>query len=119
MRRRPKLDFFVSNQKFLFFFYENGNFLRWGDNNNNIFLHFVFYPKFLLLFVITGYKRHVLLLSTFSYSVFHRFRQAKFAYSSSILSPSQFSLLPQLPLKMTPLIIKVVKIDLKIIISLP
>jgi len=53
-----------------------------------------------------------------TYSVFHRFGQAKFAYGDLILSSSQFSLLPQRPLKMTHAV-KVVKIDLKIIISLP
>ncbi len=52
-----------------------------------------------------------------TYSVFHRFRQSKFAYGGSILNLSQFSLLPQQPLKMT-LAIKVVKIDSKLIISL-
>ncbi len=52
------------------------------------------------------------------YSVFHRFRQAEFYNSSSILSSSQFLLLPQRPLKMT-IDIKVVKIDSKIIIWLP
>jgi hypothetical protein len=50
--------------------------------------------------------------------VFHRLRQAKFAYGGSILGMSQFLLLPHHPLKMT-LAIKVVKIDSKIIISLP
>jgi hypothetical protein len=49
--------------------------------------------------------------------VFHRFRQAKFAYEGSILGSSQFLLLPQLPQKME-LASKVVKVDLKIIISL-
>ncbi len=34
------------------------------------------------------------------YSVFHQFRQAKFDYGGSILSSSQFSLLPLLPHKM-------------------
>jgi hypothetical protein len=43
------------------------------------------------------------------YSVFHRFRQAKFAYGDSILSWSQFLPLRQPPLKTT-LTIKVVKI---------
>jgi hypothetical protein len=50
--------------------------------------------------------------------VFHRYRQAKFAYGSLILSLSQFLLLPQQPVKMMPTS-KVVKIDLKIIILLP
>jgi hypothetical protein len=49
--------------------------------------------------------------------MFHRFWQAKFAYEGSILSSSQFLLLPQRPLK-TMLAIKVVKIYFKIIISL-
>jgi hypothetical protein len=52
------------------------------------------------------------------YSVFHRFKQAKFAYGGSILSSSQFLLLPQLPQKME-LASKVVKVDSKIIVSLP
>jgi len=46
-----------------------------------------------------------------TYKAFHGFGQAKFAYGSSILGRSQFSLLPQLPQK-------VVKISSKIIISL-
>ncbi len=53
-----------------------------------------------------------------SYSVFHRFRHAKFANGGSILSSSQFSILPKLPQKMK-FATKVVKIDPKIIISLP
>ncbi len=48
--------------------------------------------------------------------MFHRFRQAKFAYGGSILSSSQFLLLPQLPQKME-LASKVVKVDSKIIVS--
>jgi len=43
--------------------------------------------------------------------------QAKFAYGGSILGLSQFTLLPQLPLK-TMLNLKVVKIDSKITIWL-
>ncbi len=39
-------------------------------------------------------------LSLSSYSVFHRFRQAKFAYGGSILNPIQFLILHQLSLKM-------------------
>jgi hypothetical protein len=50
--------------------------------------------------------------------VFHQFRQAKFAYGGSILSLSQFLLLPQLPQKMEPAS-KVVKVDSKIIALLP
>jgi hypothetical protein len=46
------------------------------------------------------------------YRVFHRFREAKFDNSGSILSWSQFSPLSQLPQKMK-LTSKVVKIDSK------
>jgi hypothetical protein len=49
------------------------------------------------------------------YSVFHYFRQAKFAIGGSILSLSHFLLLPQWPQKMT-LGINVIKIDSKVII---
>ncbi len=52
------------------------------------------------------------------YRVFHQFRPAKFVNGVLILSPSQFSLLPQLPQK-TKLASKVVKNDSKIIILLP
>jgi hypothetical protein len=52
------------------------------------------------------------------YSVFHQFRQAKFAYGDLILSLSQFLPLPQLPQKME-LASKVVKVDSKKIVSLP
>jgi len=51
------------------------------------------------------------------YRTFHGFGQAKFNYSGLILGTSQFTLLPQLPLK-TMLHLKVVKIDSEIIISL-
>jgi hypothetical protein len=50
--------------------------------------------------------------------VFHQFGQAKFVYGGSILSLSQFLLLPQLPQKIE-LASKVVKNDSKIIVSLP
>ncbi len=40
-----------------------------------------------------------MLLESAFYSVFHRFRQAKFAYGGSILRSSQFLLLLQLPQK--------------------
>jgi len=49
--------------------------------------------------------------------VFHGFGQAKFAYGGSILGLSQFTLVPQVPLKMV-LDLKMVKNDSKIIISL-
>ncbi len=52
------------------------------------------------------------------YNVFQGFREAKSADGGSILSLSQFSILPQLPQKMR-LASKVVKVDSKIIISLP
>jgi len=51
------------------------------------------------------------------YRVFEGFVQAKIAYNGSVLGSSQFTLLPQLPLKMT-LDFKVIKIDTNIIISL-
>ncbi len=53
-----------------------------------------------------------------SYSVFQGFSKAKFANGGSILSSSQFSILPQLAQKLK-LASKVVKIDSKIIILLP
>jgi len=52
-----------------------------------------------------------------AHRAFHIFEQAKFPDDGSILGSSQFSMLPQLPLKML-LNSKVVKIDPKIIISL-
>jgi len=45
-----------------------------------------------------------------TYRAFQGFGQDKFAYGGSILGSSQFTLLPQLPLKTT-LNLKVVKID--------
>jgi hypothetical protein len=51
------------------------------------------------------------------YSVFQGFGKAKFAYGDSILSLSQFLILPQLPQKMK-LTSKAVKIDPKIIVSI-
>jgi hypothetical protein len=53
-----------------------------------------------------------------SYSVFQGFCKAKSANGGLILSSSQFLILPQLPQKMK-LALKVVKVDSKIIISLP
>jgi hypothetical protein len=50
--------------------------------------------------------------------VFQGFRQAKSANGGSILSSSQFLILPQLPQKKK-LDLKVVKVDSKIVISLP
>jgi hypothetical protein len=50
--------------------------------------------------------------------VFQGFRQAKSANGGSILTLCQFLILPQLPQKMK-LASKVVKVDSKIIISLP
>ncbi len=51
-------------------------------------------------------------------NVFDQLRQDKFAYGDSILSSSNFLLLPKQPLK-TMFAIKVDKIDSKIIISVP
>jgi hypothetical protein len=51
-------------------------------------------------------------LTFWFYSVFQGFSKAKFAYGGSILSSSQFLILPQLPQKMK-LKSKVVKIDPK------
>jgi hypothetical protein len=51
------------------------------------------------------------------YRAFHRFGQAKFPEGGSVLGSSQFSILPQLPLKMM-LGLKVAKIDSKISNSL-
>jgi hypothetical protein len=48
-----------------------------------------------------------------TYRAFHRFGQAKFPDGGSVLGSSQFSILPQLPLK-TMLSLKGVKIDSKI-----
>ncbi len=53
----------------------------------------------------------------FSYSVFQGFSKAKSANGGSILSSSQFLILPQLPQKIK-LASKVVKVESKIIISL-
>jgi hypothetical protein len=53
-----------------------------------------------------------------SYSVFQGYSKAKSANGGSILSSSQFLILPQLPQKIK-LASKVVKVDSKIIISLP
>jgi len=54
---------------------------------------------------------------TLSYRAFHRLRQAKFPNGGLVLGLSQFSILPQLPLKMM-LNLKVAQINPKIIISL-
>ena len=51
------------------------------------------------------------------YRAFNRFVQAKFAYGGLVLGSSQFTLLPQLPQKMT-LNLKVVKFDSKVVILL-
>jgi hypothetical protein len=50
--------------------------------------------------------------------VFQGFGKAKSANGGSILSSSQFFIMPQLPQKIK-LALKVVKVDSKIIISLP
>ncbi len=53
------------------------------------------YENFLEIMVDVQKK----LLKTPTYCVFHQFRQAKFDKGGSILSHSQFLLLPQLPQK--------------------
>jgi hypothetical protein len=64
-------------------------------------------------------KKHNLYLVDYEgYSVFQGFSNAESANGGSILSSSQFSILPQLPQKIK-LASKVVKVDSKIIISLP
>jgi hypothetical protein len=60
----------------------------------------------------------ILLLVICTYSVFQEFSKAKSANGGLILSSSQFLILPQLPQKIK-LASKVVKVDSKIIISLP
>jgi hypothetical protein len=55
---------------------------------------------------------------TLTYSVFQGFSKAKSGNGGSILSSSQFLILPQLPQKIK-LASKVVKVDSKIIILLP
>jgi hypothetical protein len=57
-------------------------------------------------------------LVAFYYSVFQGFSKAKSANGGSILSLSQFLILPQLPQKIK-LASKVVKVDSKIITLLP
>jgi len=52
-----------------------------------------------------------------THAVFHILGEAKFAYGGEILGSSQFTLLPDLPLKMM-LGLKVVKIDSKLSNSL-
>ncbi len=69
------------------------------------------------LFQVVGYNNGKG-FETRYYSVFQGFRQAKSANGGWILSSSQFLILPQLPQKMK-LASKVVKVDSKIIISLP
>jgi hypothetical protein len=49
-------------------------------------------------------------IESFIYSVFQGFSKAKFAHGGSILSSSQFLILPQLPQKIK-LSSKVVKVD--------
>ncbi len=63
-------------------------------------------------------SRFKLKVVKFVYSVFQGFRKAKFGRGGSILSSSQFLILPQLPQKIK-LASKVVKVDSKTIICLP
>jgi hypothetical protein len=57
-------------------------------------------------------------IGTYLYNVFQGFSKAKSANGGSILRSSQFLILPQLPQKIK-LASKMVKVDSKIIISLP
>jgi len=72
-------------------------------------------------FVNLEAKNYFLIIISFitfdRYRVFLGFGQAKFACGGSVLGTSQFTILPELPLKMM-LDLVVVKIDSKIIISL-
>jgi hypothetical protein len=76
-------------------------------------------PQFLIQGDLLRHKSvSVMSQSKLLYSVFQGFSKAKSANGGSILSSSQFLVLPQLPQKMK-LASKVVKVDSKIIISLP
>ncbi len=80
--------------------------------NSTLFLlnlRFAFY-FFIVICLLIRLKRY--------YSVFLGFRDAKSANGGSILSSSQFLILPQLPQKMK-LASKVGKVDSKISVSLP
>jgi hypothetical protein len=72
------------------------------------------------IFCHTIKKKHYnkLKILSYGYSVFQEFSKAKSAIGGLILSLSQFLILPQLPQKIK-LASKVVKVDSKIIISLP
>ncbi len=70
----------------------------------------------IIVYINCLWQHHI--TKVMNYSVFQGFSLAKFAYGGSILSSSQFLILPQLPQKMK-LTSKVVKIDPKIIFSLP
>jgi len=86
--------------------------------------HFLVEPTFLLknllyifrnwhLSLWSGVLNEVLMCINYYYRAFHGFGQAKFSNGGSVLSLSQFSILPQLPQK-TMLASKGVKIDSKI-----
>jgi len=59
---------------------------------------------------IDNSANHFMYLYSFLYRAFHRFGQAKFPDGGLVLNSSQFSILPQLPLK-TMLSLKVVKFN--------
>ncbi len=90
LRIQTQISFFIGNNNFKLF-----------DQNLS---HFI--------------KNLIVNLLIYYYSVFQGFSKAKSANGGSILSSSQFLILPQLPQKIK-LGSKVVKIDSKIIISLP
>jgi hypothetical protein len=87
---------------------------------------FKFTEKKFPIFLSSNTKMSVSLLLTFAisidfymyYSVFQGFSKAKSTNGGSILSSSQFLILPQLPQKIK-LTSKVVKVNSEIIISLP
>ncbi len=59
---------------------------------------------------IDNSANHFMYLYSFLYRTFHRFGQAKFPDGGLVLNSSQFSILPQLPLKIM-LSLKVVKLN--------
>jgi hypothetical protein len=70
----------------------------------------------MLIFIMISKDKCKIARVTRAYSVFQGFSKAKSANGGSILSASQFLILPQLPQKIK-LASKVVKVDSKIIIA--
>ncbi len=101
-----------------------------SDYKKKIFIWTIFIKEFWILFYyaifVVAQKRRQTLAITFLFKVwqlfffccyrtFHGFGQAKFAYGGSNLGSSRFTILAQLLLKMM-LVLKVVKIDSKILL---